>query len=316
MYLNSRNSPNRVGIRNSTDYSPFGVGLDGRTVSVEGYRFGYQGSEKDNEFKGEGKSYTTEFRQLDPRLGRWLSVDPMKNKFPEWSTYTSMNNNPQIFNDKEGNTVKDWIKDSDGRYIWDNSIKSPSQVKKGQKYIGKEDSDIVKDLFGRSSFRAETQDSGIFSFEQDNNFVASFHATISTTLSVVILPKVKYNGNARTFEGIKFYASTEGYTNVPLLENQKMKFNATKVSFNGVKMLNSPEYDGPSIKPLVGSLSFEYYWSATRIYSDYGKTYPRKVSMEGYYTFGENPLRHMTIAGYFLPFNKTTVSLNLNYHNK
>ena len=40
--------PNRVGIRNSTDYSPFGVELEGRTVSLEGYRFGYQGSEKDN----------------------------------------------------------------------------------------------------------------------------------------------------------------------------------------------------------------------------------------------------------------------------
>ena len=62
--------PNRVGIRNSTDYSPFGVELDGRTVSVEGYRFGYQGSEKDNEFKGEVNSYTTEFRQLNPRLER------------------------------------------------------------------------------------------------------------------------------------------------------------------------------------------------------------------------------------------------------
>ena len=45
MCLASRNTLNRVGIRNSTDYSPFGVELDGRTVSLEGYRFGYQGSE-------------------------------------------------------------------------------------------------------------------------------------------------------------------------------------------------------------------------------------------------------------------------------
>jgi RHS repeat-associated protein len=92
----------RVGIRNSTDYSPFGVELDGRTVSLEGYRFGYQGSEKDNEFKGEGNSYTTEFRQLDPRLGRWLSVDPLFAKFPWQSSYCAFNNCPILLCDPLG----------------------------------------------------------------------------------------------------------------------------------------------------------------------------------------------------------------------
>ena len=37
-----------VGIRTCSDYSPFGVELDGRTVSG-GYRYGYQGSECDSE---------------------------------------------------------------------------------------------------------------------------------------------------------------------------------------------------------------------------------------------------------------------------
>jgi RHS repeat-associated protein len=92
----------RVGIRNTTDYSPFGVELDGRTVSLEGYRFGYQGSEKDNEFKGQGNSYTTEFRQLDPRLGRWLTIDPLFAKFPWQSSYTSFDNNPILLIDHLG----------------------------------------------------------------------------------------------------------------------------------------------------------------------------------------------------------------------
>ena len=103
-FLPTPNAPNRVGIRNSTDYSPFGVELDGRTVSVEGYRFGYQGSEKDNEFKGEGNSYTTEFRQLDPRLGRWLSMDPVIQ--PWQSSYCSMDNNPILLNDPLGDKIK------------------------------------------------------------------------------------------------------------------------------------------------------------------------------------------------------------------
>ena len=96
----SKHSP-CVGIRTCSDYSPFGGELDGRTVSG-GYRFGFQGSEKDNEFKGDGNSYTTEFRQLDPRLGRWLSVDPMFAKFPWQSPYVSFDNNPIFFNDPLG----------------------------------------------------------------------------------------------------------------------------------------------------------------------------------------------------------------------
>ena len=106
LFTDFSNSP-CVGIRTCSDYSPFGVELDGRTVS-DGYRFGYQGSEKDDEFKGDGNSYTTEFRQLDPGLGRWLSVDPVIQ--PWQSAYCAMDGNPISKNDILGNTTSDWIK--------------------------------------------------------------------------------------------------------------------------------------------------------------------------------------------------------------
>ena len=92
----------RVGIRTCSDYSPFGVELDGRTVSG-GYRFGYQGYEADNEVKGNGNSFTTEFRQYDPRIGRWLSVDHESNKAPGWTPYRAFFNNPLLFTDVLGN---------------------------------------------------------------------------------------------------------------------------------------------------------------------------------------------------------------------
>jgi hypothetical protein len=41
------------------------------------YRYGFNGMEKNNEISGNGNSYTTEFRQLDVRLGRWFSRDPI-----------------------------------------------------------------------------------------------------------------------------------------------------------------------------------------------------------------------------------------------
>ncbi len=41
------------------------------------YRYGFNGKEKDNEAKGEGNQYDYGFRVYDPRLGRFLSEDPL-----------------------------------------------------------------------------------------------------------------------------------------------------------------------------------------------------------------------------------------------
>jgi RHS repeat-associated protein len=58
--------------------------------------------ETDPEAKGTGNSYTTEFRQYDPRLGRWLSLDPLMMKFPWMSPYVAFDNNPIYFTDPYG----------------------------------------------------------------------------------------------------------------------------------------------------------------------------------------------------------------------
>jgi RHS repeat-associated protein len=94
------NSLNRVGIRTCSDYSPFGVELDGRTVS--GYRYGFNGMHKDDEIKGEGNSYDFGARMLDPRIGRWFMIDPMSDKQPDQSTYKSFLNCPLVFIDPDG----------------------------------------------------------------------------------------------------------------------------------------------------------------------------------------------------------------------
>ena len=96
----------QVSLISVSDYSPFGVQLDGRTIEREYYRYGYQGSERDDEFAGNGNSYTTLFRQLDPRLGRWLSVDPKEMELPWQSPYCSMDNNPILHNDVLGDKIK------------------------------------------------------------------------------------------------------------------------------------------------------------------------------------------------------------------
>jgi len=96
-------------VENSLDYYSFGMLMPERNGGAN-YRYGYQGSEKDNEVKGNGNSYTTYFRQLDPRLGRWLTIDPVTQ--PWQSPYTSMDNSPIRYNDPLGDKVKPMDKKS------------------------------------------------------------------------------------------------------------------------------------------------------------------------------------------------------------
>ena len=80
--MKSIENPSSVGIRNAADYSPFGVQLDGRTQSGTQYRYGFQGQEQDDEVKGKGNSVNYKYRMHDPRVGRFLSLDPLARSYP------------------------------------------------------------------------------------------------------------------------------------------------------------------------------------------------------------------------------------------
>jgi RHS repeat-associated protein len=77
------------------------VELDGRTVSG-GYRYGFNGKEKTDEISGEGNSYDFGARMLDPKIGRWLSIDPMARKQPEQSPFKAFLNCPLVYIDPNG----------------------------------------------------------------------------------------------------------------------------------------------------------------------------------------------------------------------
>jgi RHS repeat-associated protein len=81
-----------VGIRSTSDYSGFGVQLDGRTSENEGYRYGFQGQEGDDEIKGEGSSVNYKYRMHDPRVGRFFAVDPLTSEYPHNSAYAFSEN--------------------------------------------------------------------------------------------------------------------------------------------------------------------------------------------------------------------------------
>ncbi len=78
----------------------------GRNGNSGNYRYGFQGQETDDEFKGTNNSLNFGARMYDPRLGKWLSVDPMGSKYPETSVYAFANNSPIIIVDLGGN---EWV---------------------------------------------------------------------------------------------------------------------------------------------------------------------------------------------------------------
>jgi len=86
----------------ATDYYPFGLEMKGRTYNNEKYRYGFNGKEKDGELKGEGNSLDFGLRIYDPRIGRWLSVDPKAHLAPHESPYCAMGNNPIYYIDPDG----------------------------------------------------------------------------------------------------------------------------------------------------------------------------------------------------------------------
>ncbi len=88
--------------------------MPGRKFSAagSGYRYGFNGKEKDN-ITGEG-NLDFGARIYDSRLGRWLGVDAYTEKYPNVSPYTFCINSPIQFKDVNGH----WLTDENGNIIY------------------------------------------------------------------------------------------------------------------------------------------------------------------------------------------------------
>ena len=87
-------------ITQESRYYPFGMLMDmGDSL---GYRYGFNGKEMDNEVSGNGNQYDYGFRIYNPRLGRFLSVDPLTKSFPMLTPYQFASNTPIVAIDLDG----------------------------------------------------------------------------------------------------------------------------------------------------------------------------------------------------------------------
>ena len=85
----------------ASDYYPYGWVISDRKANPTDYRYGFNGQEQDAEWRG-GQAVSFRFRIHDPRLGKFLSVDPLAPEYPWNSSYAFAENDVIRSKDLEG----------------------------------------------------------------------------------------------------------------------------------------------------------------------------------------------------------------------
>jgi RHS repeat-associated protein len=81
-------------VLNANDYYAFGMQMPERSFNGGDYRYGFNGKEMDNEVSGNGNQYDYGFRIYNPRIARFLSVDPLTADYPFYTPYQFAGNTP------------------------------------------------------------------------------------------------------------------------------------------------------------------------------------------------------------------------------
>ena len=90
-----------VQILHMEDFMPYGATAPWRFMD-NSYQFGFTGVLKENLWMNGSPVYGMTFRQYDSRIGRWMTPDPLKNKFPSISPYVYTEDDPINYVDLEG----------------------------------------------------------------------------------------------------------------------------------------------------------------------------------------------------------------------
>lgn len=121
------------------NYYPFGLKHKGyNELPGNGYKYKFGGKELNSELGLD--LYDFGARNYDPALGRWLNVDPLAGKYPGWTPYHYVHNNPINMIDPTGMEGEGWIesytKDGQAMLTYDKEIDTKKQaIKKGYKNV-------------------------------------------------------------------------------------------------------------------------------------------------------------------------------------
>lgn len=124
------NGSYQANVISANDYYAFGSQMPGRSFNLgDNYRYGFNGKENDNEVKGEGNQQDYGFRIYDPRIGRFLSVDPLTKDYPYLTSYQFASNSPVSGVDLDG---LEYYYAADGSFIGQGANPNSLEVRLGK----------------------------------------------------------------------------------------------------------------------------------------------------------------------------------------
>ena len=86
-------------------YYAFGLEMEGewtQTAPEVAQRYKFNGIERNDDLGLDLAFY----RSYDPTIGRWMQIDPMAEKYPGMTPYNGMGNNPILYSDPMGDTLR------------------------------------------------------------------------------------------------------------------------------------------------------------------------------------------------------------------
>jgi RHS repeat-associated protein len=126
-------------IISASDYYPFGMLIQERsyTATARGYRFGFNEKEGDNDVSGSGNQYDYGFRIYNPRLGKFLSVDPLTSSYPWYTPYQFAGNKPiwaidldglEEFYTSDGKLLGKYGENTEIRLVYDDFVEETKTI--------------------------------------------------------------------------------------------------------------------------------------------------------------------------------------------
>jgi RHS repeat-associated protein len=242
-----------------TNYYPSGVTMAGSDVqtnpSVQPCKFGNKELDRTNGMD----FYDFEARAFDPTLMRFLSPDPLEEKYYVVSPYAYCGNNPVRYIDPTG---MDWFWDEDETRQYNPNLNKDNQaeiLKKGQIYIGS--TDQVKDKNGKvienyrkdGSIMFTNESSGYRRLWNNTQTTGNEEIGIITDNGILVLPSYKNdpttseveeygyswnNGNISDADGNSF--STLGTMHTHPNPNGDGTASIEDISYFGAKTPNKP----------------------------------------------------------------------------
>ncbi|KZE77641.1 hypothetical protein AV926_14040 [Myroides marinus] len=204
------------------NYYPFGLAHKGynqkNDALMKDYKYQYNGKEKQEELGLNLYDYGA--RNYDAAISRWMNVDPLAEKIPNYNPYIYTYNNPIRFTDPTGMIGEDFVQRKDGSIYWDNNANNQASTKAEETYLGKNLS------FTFNSFIADNYDGPLGSFPEGDKLTTTINVSATENsageLTGLSATKTTEIGNTFGFSLLKGrdYYSGEGGSNNYFTQSQ------------------------------------------------------------------------------------------------